>query len=747
MATAVATTGNKAIKRDVPFSWAGMDKKGNRVSGKSLAPDEASLRADLRRQGIAVNRIKKQSQAFKSGGKVKRRRHRRVQPPARDHARRRYSARAVLRNRRQRQRQAGDAEAHSRHQGGRRRRHLAARSVGQASAAFRRPVREPRRGRRTGRCARNAARQDRDIQGKDRGPQEEGQEGPVLSDRGHGRGHHRHGHPAAVRDSAVRGAVQGLRRGPAGVHPVRHQHVALAAGQLVHLVRRHRRLAFYAFFYFQKRSRAMREWLDRATLKLPIIGPILYKSAIARFARTLSTMFAAGVPLVEALESVAGATGNIVFENAVLKMRDEVATGQRLQRAMENTGLFPNMVIQMIAVGEEAGALDAMSGKVATFYEAEVDNAVDSMSSLLEPLIMADPRRARRRPGHRDVPPDLQTGRRGLNGVASQQPPKRRAHPAAFLFERQRHHGVFRHTGRQPGAVHRRLRRARPDDRQLPQRGHPSRAGDDGQRAARRMRGARPEGGAAAPPPYNLVTPRSACPKCQAPITALQNIPVVSWLALRGKCANCKTPISKRYPLVELATGLLSAFIAWRFGYGTTALAALAFTWFLIALTMIDFDTQYLPDQLTYPLLWLGLIVSLWHPVWAEGAAAVGPRDSIIGAAAGYLSLWSVYWLFKLAHRQGRHGLRRLQAVRRARRVAGLADAAAHHRVRLGRRRGVRRRGDDPATSRQGHRRSRSGRFSPSRAGSRSSSATRWSSATSACSRAVERWRAASESA
>ena len=144
-----------------------------------------------------------------------------------------------------------------------------------------------------------------------------------------------------------------------------------------------------AFFYFKKRSKAMREFLDRVLLKFPIIGPIMYKSAVARFARTLSTMFAAGVPLVEALESVAGACGNIVFENAVLKMRDEVATGQRLQRAMENTGLFPNMVIQMIAVGEEAGALDAMSGKVATFYEAEVDNAVDSMSSLLEPLIMA----------------------------------------------------------------------------------------------------------------------------------------------------------------------------------------------------------------------------------------------------------------------------------------------------------------------------------------------------------------------
>jgi type IV pilus assembly protein PilC len=147
--------------------------------------------------------------------------------------------------------------------------------------------------------------------------------------------------------------------------------------------------AGYAFFYFKQRSRKMREFLDRAMLKFPIIGPIINKAALARYARTLSTMFAAGVPLVEALESVAGATGNIVYEDAVMRIRDEVATGQRLQRAMDNTGLFPNMVIQMIAVGEEAGALDEMSGKVATFYEEEVDNAVDSMSSLLEPLIMA----------------------------------------------------------------------------------------------------------------------------------------------------------------------------------------------------------------------------------------------------------------------------------------------------------------------------------------------------------------------
>jgi type IV pilus assembly protein PilC len=144
-----------------------------------------------------------------------------------------------------------------------------------------------------------------------------------------------------------------------------------------------------AYLYARKRSKPMREAEDRFMLKMPVIGNILEKAAIARFARTLSTMFSAGVPLVEALQSVAGATGNIVFERAVLAMRDEVSTGQRLQRAMENTGLFPNMVIQMVAVGEESGSLDEMSAKVADFFEADVDNAVDSMSSLLEPLIMA----------------------------------------------------------------------------------------------------------------------------------------------------------------------------------------------------------------------------------------------------------------------------------------------------------------------------------------------------------------------
>ena len=143
------------------------------------------------------------------------------------------------------------------------------------------------------------------------------------------------------------------------------------------------------FLYFKKRSRPFRHFLDRMMLKAPIVGSILEKASIARYARTLSTMFSAGVPLVEALESVAGATGNIVYESGVMQMRDEVATGQRLQQAMENSDLFPNMVIQMIAVGEESGSLDEMSGKVADFYEADVDDLVDNLSSLLEPLIMA----------------------------------------------------------------------------------------------------------------------------------------------------------------------------------------------------------------------------------------------------------------------------------------------------------------------------------------------------------------------
>ncbi|MFO7602296.1 MAG: type II secretion system F family protein [Gammaproteobacteria bacterium] len=138
-----------------------------------------------------------------------------------------------------------------------------------------------------------------------------------------------------------------------------------------------------------KRSRKFRQNVDRFMLKLPIIGGILNKAAIARFARTLATMFAAGVPLVEAMDSVAGAVGNIVYSDAVIRMRDEVASGTQLNIAMKQANLFPNMVIQMTAIGEEAGAIDTMLGKVADFYEEEVDNDVDGLSSLLEPIIMS----------------------------------------------------------------------------------------------------------------------------------------------------------------------------------------------------------------------------------------------------------------------------------------------------------------------------------------------------------------------
>lgn len=147
-------------------------------------------------------------------------------------------------------------------------------------------------------------------------------------------------------------------------------------------------LGVFLFRQIHLRSPRFRRSIDILVLKIPAIGPILRKAAIARFARTLSTMFAAGVPLVDALRSVAGATGNALYGEATERMREETAAGAQLQWSMRNVGIFPNMVVQMVAIGEESGSLDAMLAKVADFYEEEVDNAVDSLSSLLEPLIM-----------------------------------------------------------------------------------------------------------------------------------------------------------------------------------------------------------------------------------------------------------------------------------------------------------------------------------------------------------------------
>jgi len=154
--------------------------------------------------------------------------------------------------------------------------------------------------------------------------------------------------------------------------------------------------------------------------------------------------------------------------------------------------------------------------------------------------------------------------------------------------------------------------------------------------------------------PYNLVRPRSRCPGCQAPISAAQNIPVVSWLLLRGRCAACRAPISVRYPLVELATGVAFAAVAWHFGFGPAALLGCVFTAYLVALTGIDVDRQLLPDILTVPLLWIGLAASAGLGA-GDSPPPAALRDAVIGAIAGYGFLWLVFHLFKLV--TGKEGM------------------------------------------------------------------------------------------
>jgi type IV pilus assembly protein PilC len=383
-----ATTTVKALKRDMPFTWEGRDKRGTRVKGKSLAPDEAALRADLRRQGIAPSKIRKQSHGFRAGGKVK---PEDIAVFSRQLATMLAAGIPMV--------QAFEIVGNGSDKPAMQKLILDIKSDVEGGTSLHEALgKHPlyfddlfvnlvQAGEQAGALE---SLLDKVATYKEKTEALKKKIKKALF------------YPAAVLVVAVIVTVillifvipqfESLFKGFGADLPAFTQLVinlsrfvqndgvfiaAVAGG------------AGYAFFYFKKRSRKMRETLDRIMLKFPIIGPILNKGAIARYARTLSTMFAAGVPLVEALDSVAGATGNIVYENAVLKMRDEVATGQRLQRAMEATGLFPNMVISMIAVGEESGSLDEMSGKVAQFYEAEVDNAVDSMSSLLEPLIMA----------------------------------------------------------------------------------------------------------------------------------------------------------------------------------------------------------------------------------------------------------------------------------------------------------------------------------------------------------------------
>jgi type IV pilus assembly protein PilC len=384
---AQATSAIRSIRKDVAYQWEGMDKKGQRIKGRSVAQNEQALKNELRRQGVVATRIRKQSQAFKSAGRVK------------------PEDIAIFSRQLATMLGAGIPLVQA----------FEIIGAGHEKPAMQKLVLDIKSDVEGGTSLHEALAKhplyfdDLFVNLVEAGEQAGALEGLLdkvatykeKSEAVKKKVKKALFYPAAVLVVAVIVTVillifvipqfEDLFKGFGADLPAFTQMVinlsrfVQANGIYMAVVVAG---AFWVFFYFKKRSRKMRHFLDRMALKMPIIGPILNKAAIARYARTLSTMFAAGVPLVEALESVAGACGNIVFEDAVLKMRDEVATGQRLQRAMENTGIFPNMVVQMIAVGEESGSLDAMAGKVATFYEEDVDAAVDSMSSLLEPLIM-----------------------------------------------------------------------------------------------------------------------------------------------------------------------------------------------------------------------------------------------------------------------------------------------------------------------------------------------------------------------
>ncbi len=377
-----------AGKKETQYLWEGKDKRGNKVRGKSLAANEAALRADLRRQGVAATRIKTQSNAFKSGGKIT---PMDIAVFSRQLATMMASGIPMVQSfeivgngheKPAMQKLILDIKANI--EGGSTLHESLAKFPLYFDDLF---VNLVEAGEQAGALE---TLLDKIATYKEKTEALKKKIKKALF------------YPAAVLVVAVIVSVillifvipqfESLFKGFGADLPAFTQFVVDLSRFMQHrgwLLLIAAVGGGYTFLYFKKRSRNMRRNLDRIMLKAPIIGPILIKAAIARFARTLSTMFAAGVPLVEAMQSVAGATGNIVYEEATLRMKDEVATGQRLQRAMDNTGLFPNMVVQMIAVGEEAGSLDSMSAKVADFYESEVDAAVDSMSSLMEPLIMA----------------------------------------------------------------------------------------------------------------------------------------------------------------------------------------------------------------------------------------------------------------------------------------------------------------------------------------------------------------------
>ena len=373
--------------KQFPFLWEGKDRKGNKLRGRGLAKDEMELRADLRRQGIAATRVRKERQLFKGEGKV----------TAEDIAIFSRQLATML--------AAGIPMVQA----------FEIVGVGHDKPAVQKLVLGIKQDIETGNALHQAlGKHPLYFDDLYTNLVEAGEHAGALEAVLEKIATYKEKtealkkkikkalfYPAAVLAVAIIVTVilllfvipqfESLFKGFGADLPAFTQFVVnmsrwLQANGWIVLIAAG--AAVFTFAYFYRRSRPMRQFIDRMSLGIPVIGPILRKSAIARFARTLATMFAAGVPLVEAMKSVAGATGNIVYQDAVLKMRDSIATGMRMQRAMENTGLFPNMVVQMIAVGEESGSLDEMAGKVADFYEADVDAAVDALSSLLEPFIM-----------------------------------------------------------------------------------------------------------------------------------------------------------------------------------------------------------------------------------------------------------------------------------------------------------------------------------------------------------------------
>ncbi len=439
------------------------------------------------------------------------------------------------------------------------------------------------------------------------------------------------------------------------------------------------------FFYTWKRSLKMQAAMDRMTLRLPIFGDDHpqghHRALVPHACRRCSP------PACRWWNRSTRSRALPATTSTRRHQEDPAGSLHRYQPHgvdAEQRSCFPSMVMQMVAIGEESGSLDAMLCKVADFFEQEVDDAVDALSSLMEPMIMVvlgaliggswwpctcrSSRWARRsdhpvwplaRAGRSSAcswhgsaltPERNLAARRTRPSLASRQPMSTleflRASPGMLAL-------VCLLLGLMVGSflnvvVHRLPVMMRRDWRAQTAEILGEWAQEEDAPAAVKQAGSALKALEPPAPRYNLVVPRSGCPSCGRSIRAWENIPLLSYVVLRGRCAGCRKRISPRYPLVEAFTGLISAYIGWRFGFTAAALGALIFAWALIAASCIDLDTQLLPDDITLPLIWVGLLFNLW-------GTFTSLESAVIGAIAGYLSLWSVYWAFKLA--TGKEGM------------------------------------------------------------------------------------------